>query len=89
VPTIDESGVAGFEASTYTGIMLPAATPKDIVGKVYEALSSWLDRPAARESFARLGADVIRSTPEETVRRIRDDIAKWKKVSQATGIKIE
>jgi tripartite-type tricarboxylate transporter receptor subunit TctC len=89
VPTIDESGVAGFEASTYTGIMLPAATPRDIVVKVYEALSSWLDRPAARESFARLGADVIRSTPEETVRRIRDDIAKWKKVSQATGIKIE
>ncbi len=89
VPTIDESGVRGFEASTYTGIMLPAATPKDVVMKVYDALTHWLDQPATRESFARLGAELIKSTPEETVRRIRDDIAKWTKVRKATNITLE
>lgn len=89
VPTIDESGVRGFEASSYTGIMLPSATPKDIVMKIYEALTNWLDQPAARESFARLGADVIKTTPEEAARRIRDDVAKWTKVREATGISLK
>ncbi len=89
VPTLDESGVRGFEASSYTGIMLPSATPKDIVMKIYEALTDWLDQPAARESFARLGADVIKTTPEEAARRIRDDVAKWTKVREATGISLK
>ena len=89
VPTIDESGVRGFEASSYTGIMLPSATPKDIVMKIYEALTNWLDQPAARESFARLGAEVIKTTPEEAARRIRDDVAKWIKVREATGISLK
>ena len=89
VPTIDESGVRGFEASSYTGIMLPSATPKDIVTKIYEALTDWLDQPATRESFARLGAEVIKTTPEEAARRIRDDVAKWTKVREATGITLK
>lgn len=89
VPTIDESGVRGFEASTYTGIMLPAATPKDVVMKVYEALTRWLDQPATRESFARLGAELIKTTPEETVRRFKDDLDKWTKVRKATNITLE
>jgi len=89
VPTIDESGVRGFESSTYTGIMLPAATPRDVVMKVYEALTRWLDQPATRESFARLGAELIKTTPEETVRRVKDDLAKWTKVRKATNITLE
>jgi tripartite-type tricarboxylate transporter receptor subunit TctC len=89
VPTIDEFGVRGFEASPYTGIMLPAATPRDVVMKVYDALTRWLDQPTTRESFARLGADVIKSTPEEAVRRIKDDLAKWTKVRTATNITLE
>jgi tripartite-type tricarboxylate transporter receptor subunit TctC len=89
VPTIDESGVRGFEASTYTGIMLPAATPKDVVMKIYEALTNWLDQPATHESFARLGSDVIKTTPEEALRRIKDDVAKWTKVRKATNITLE
>ncbi len=89
VPTIDESGVRGFEASSYTGIMLPSATPKDIVMKIYGALTDWLDQPATRESFARLGAEVIKTTPEAAARRIRDDVAKWIKVREATGISLK
>ena len=89
VPTIDESGVRGFEASSYTGIMLPSATPKDIVMKIYAALTDWLVQPATRESFARLGAEVIKTTPEEAARRIRDDVAKWTKVREATGISLQ
>ena len=89
VPTMDEAGVRGFEASTYTGIFLPSATPKDIVNRVYAALLKVLDQPATRDAFNRLGAEVIKSTPEELTRRMAGDLAKWKKVQQQTGIKLD
>ncbi len=89
VPTMEESGVRGFEASTYTGVFLPSATPRDIVNRVYAALLKVLDQPATRDAFNRLGAEVIKSTPEELTRRLGSDLAKWKKVQQQTGIKLD
>jgi len=89
VPTMEEAGVRGFEASTYTGVFLPSATPRDIVNRVYTALLKVLDQPATRDAFNRLGAEVIKSTPEEVTRRITGDLAKWKKVQQQTGIRID
>ena len=89
VPTMIESGVNDFEAATITGIFLPSATPKEIVSRVYTALVKVLDQPATRDAFARLGAEVIKSTPEELGRRVRDDFARWKRVQQRTGIRID
>ncbi len=89
VPTMAESGVRDFEAATYTGIFLPSAAPKDIVQRVYGALSKVLDMPATRDAFNRLGAEVIKSTPEELTTRLRNDLARWKKVQQQTGIKLD
>lgn len=89
VPTMEEAGVRGFEASTYTGVFLPSATPKDIVNRVYTALLKVLDQPATRDAFNRLGAEVIKSTPEELTKRLAIDLAKWKKVQQQTGIKLD
>ena len=89
VPTMDESGVRGFEASTYTGIFLPSTTPKDIVNRVYTALLKVLDQQSTRDAFTRLGADVIKSTPDELTKRMIADLAKWKKVQQQTGIKLD
>lgn len=89
VPTIDESGIRGFESSTYTGIALPAATPKDIVLKLQDAVLKVLDLPATRENFARLGAELAKSTPEEFARRLREDYAKWTRIRKETGIKLE
>ena len=89
VPTMEEAGVRGFEASTYTGVFLPSATPKDIVNRVYTALLKVLDQPATRDAFSRLGAEVIKSTPEELTIRLAIDLAKWKKVQQQTGIKLD
>ena len=89
VPTMEESGVHGFEASTYTGVFLPAATSKDIVNRVYAALLKVLDQQNTRDAFTRLGAEVIKSTPEELTKRMVADLAKWKKVQQQTGIKLD
>jgi tripartite-type tricarboxylate transporter receptor subunit TctC len=89
VPTMAQSGVPGFEASAYAAILLPAATPKDIVNRVYTALLKVLDQPATRDAFNRMGAEVIKSTPEELSALIAGDLAKWKKVQQQTGIKLD
>lgn len=89
VPTMEEAGVRGFEAITYTGVFLPAATPKEIVNRVYTALLKVLDQAATREAFHRLGAEVIKSTPEDISKLIARDFAKWKKVHQQTGIRLD
>jgi len=89
VVTMQEAGVRNFEAETYTGIFLPSAAPKDIVQRVYGALLKVLDQTTTRDAFNRLGAEVVKSTPEELATRLRTDLAKWKKVQQQTGIKLD
>jgi tripartite-type tricarboxylate transporter receptor subunit TctC len=89
VPTVDESGLKGFDASTSTGILLPVATPRDIVTKVHTSLIKVLRLPATRESFARIGADTLESSPEEFTRFLREEIAKWSKVVHDAGVKLE
>ena len=89
LPTIAESGIPGFDASTWTGIILPAATPRDTVMKVHAALIKTLHAKATRDNFARLGAETLESTPEEFARFVRDDLAKWTKVVREAGIKLE
>ena len=89
VLTMQEAGVRNFEAETYTGVFLPSAAPKDIVQRVYTALLKVLDQQSTRDAFNRLGAEVIKSTPEELTRRLSADLARWKKVQQQTGIKLD
>ncbi len=89
LPTIAESGIPGFDASTWTAILLPAATPQDIVLKVHAALIKTLRAKATRDSFARLGAETLDSTPEEATRFMKEDLAKWTRVVREAGIKLE
>jgi tripartite-type tricarboxylate transporter receptor subunit TctC len=89
VPTMDESGLKGFEASTTTGVVLPARTPQDIVKRVHAAVIKTLRLPATREGFVRLGADVIESTPEELEKLLRSENVKWAKVIRDGNVKIE
>jgi tripartite-type tricarboxylate transporter receptor subunit TctC len=89
VPTVDESGYKGFEASTTTGIMLPVATPPDVVSRVYAAVVRTVRLPATKEAFARIGADTLESTPEEFTRTLRAEIAKWSQVIRDANIKLE
>ena len=89
LPTIAESGIPGFDSSTWTGIIMPVATPPDVVMKVHAALIKTLRIKATRDAFARLGAETLESTPEEFARFVRDDLAKWSKVVRDAHIKLE
>ncbi len=89
LPTIDESGVPGFESTTSTAIALPAATPKEIVQKVRDALLVVLDQPRVRQVFEKSGGQLYKSTPDEYVRRLQEEYARWVKIRKETGIRLE
>jgi len=89
VPTLAESGVPGFDASTVTGVLAPAKTPRDVVQKLNAALNQVLAQAAVKERFATLGAEVQPSTPDELGAWIREDLAVWMKVVKQAGIKLE
>lgn len=89
LPTLHESGIPGFEASTVTGVLAPAATPPEILGRLNAVLVKVLADPALRQRFSSLGAEVRPSSREELAKFIREDLAKWTKVVQQAGIKPE
>jgi len=89
VPTIDESGLRGYDYSTWTTIAIPAATPKEAVQKLREAVDAVLAQPRTREAFEKLGAEVVPNSAEEFTRRLQQDYARWMRVRKETGIKID
>jgi tripartite-type tricarboxylate transporter receptor subunit TctC len=89
VPTLDQTGMPGFDASTVIGMFVPVATSPDIVQRLNAALLKALAVPALKERFTSQGAEARPSTPDELGKFVREDLAKWKKVVQQTGIKIE
>ncbi len=89
VPTIDESGVKGYDYSTWTTLAMPAATPKEVVQKLRDAVDAVIAQPRTREAFEKLGAEVVKNSPEEFTRRLKDDYARWSRIRKETGIKIE
>ena len=89
VPTVAESGVPGYEASSWFAFLAPVATPKPIVMRLNaEALRS-LQRPDVRETLARVGMDPAGSTPGEADAYLRAEIAKWTGVVKESGIKAQ
>ena len=89
LPTASESGLPGFEISTWYGILAPAATPKDVIVKLNDALVQLVKTPATQKRLAELGLDPATNTPEEFVALIRADTVKWTKVIKAAAVKAE
>ena len=87
IPTMDEAGVPGYEASIWNGILAPAGTPKAIVNRLHETIVQILKSPQAQERYANVGAEIRYNSPEEFAVLIRAEMAKWAKVIKAAGIK--
>jgi tripartite-type tricarboxylate transporter receptor subunit TctC len=88
VPTIAESAIPGFEASTWWGILAPAKTPDAIVRRVNAELATGLTQPAIQERIAALGADLVGGPPERLADHLRNEIPKWRKVVRAANIRL-
>jgi tripartite-type tricarboxylate transporter receptor subunit TctC len=89
VPTIDESGVRGYDYSTWTTLAIPAAAPRETVQKLRDAVNAVIAQPRVREAFEKLGAEVAANSPEEFTRRLKDDYARWVRIRKETGIRFD
>ena len=89
VPTIAESGYPGYEALVWFGLFAPAATPPDVVRRVQEETARALATPAMRDLLASQGLVTVASPPAAVGKRVAGEIAKWRKVIETAGIKLE
>jgi tripartite-type tricarboxylate transporter receptor subunit TctC len=89
IPTVAESGLRGYDVTTWYGLMVPAGTPKEIVARLHGAGVKALAHPAVKERFATTDLEPNSSTPDEFGVYIRREIAKWAKVIKASGIEAE
>jgi len=89
VPTVDESGLKGFETIAWNGLLAPAGLPREIVDKLHAAVVKIAQEPNLKEKAELLGNEVVASTPEEFAARIRADVAKWRALVDATGLRLD
>ncbi|MBL8384022.1 MAG: tripartite tricarboxylate transporter substrate binding protein [Burkholderiales bacterium] len=89
VPTLAESGVAGYETLAWFGLLAPARTPPETVTLLHRELQKALARPEVRDTVVRLGAEASGIGPAEFLSFIKSEIAKYGKVIRDAGIKVE
>ena len=87
VPTVQEIGVEGYDVNAWIGMVVPAATPRDIVQKLNREIASILRLSEIRERLQNDGSAVVAGTPEEFGAHIRSELARWEKVIRTAGIK--
>ncbi|NBS46541.1 MAG: tripartite tricarboxylate transporter substrate binding protein [Betaproteobacteria bacterium] len=89
VPTLNESGLRGFEVGAWQGLMVPARTPVDIVNRLNTEVMKALASADVRARLAAQGASPLGSTPAEYASYLRDELQRWDRVVKATGATLE
>ena len=89
VPTIAEAGVPGYEYTTWYGIFGPRGMQKQVVGTVNSAVAKALASPDVHQRLMSQGAEPSPSSPEELLRYMREESARWSKIIKAANIKAE
>ena len=86
VPTIAEAGVPGYESLSWSGIAVPAGTPKEVIARLNREINAVLAQPDMREKFAQAGAETIGGSPEQFAQHIRGEREKWTRLIRERGI---
>ena len=86
VPTVDESGVKGFEVVTWNGVFAPARTPPEVIELLNREIRAVLQDPELKQRFLDLGLEPLSSTPQELGARMSSEINKWARVINDAGI---
>jgi tripartite-type tricarboxylate transporter receptor subunit TctC len=89
LPTIAESGLAGYDANTWGGILAPAGTPKDVIAKLNAEINEALATDEVRAKLFAGGIDIQGGTPERFADYIKAEVVKWAKVTKDAGIEPE
>jgi tripartite-type tricarboxylate transporter receptor subunit TctC len=89
LPTLNESGVPGYDRSSWVGMLAPAAVPKDIVARLNAALGKVVGTAEMKDAFARQGLEPQAGSPEQFAAFISTQLAQNAKLIQAIGLKPE
>ena len=89
LPTVAESGLPGYEATAWFGVLAPAATPPQIIARLNAAIVKIAHAREMQDRLMAEGADAVGNTPEQFAQIIRNDIAKWAKVVKASGARAD
>jgi tripartite-type tricarboxylate transporter receptor subunit TctC len=89
LPTISESGLAGYEAGTWYGLLVPAAAPKEVVTRLHGESVKLLKQSDVKDRLDAAGFELIGNTPEQFATFIRSEIEKWARVVKASGARAE
>jgi tripartite-type tricarboxylate transporter receptor subunit TctC len=89
IPTLAESGVPGYEVTSWYGLVVPAGTPHDIVARLNSVAAAALGNPEVKKRFATTDLEPAGSTPAQFGALIRSEVAKWAKVIRESGMRVE
>lgn len=89
LPTVAESGVPGFDVTTWHGWLAPAGTPPAILNRIHAEMVKFLRVPALAEKLALDGGEAVGSSPDEYRRFLADEIARWRRLAKSTGLKFD
>lgn len=89
VPTVAESGVPGFEASSWFGLVAPAGTPREVIARLHAALVKGISEKETAQRLSSQGMDPVLNTPEQFAERIRSDLPRWGNLIRSSGIKAD
>ena len=89
VPTLEELGVKGYEASTFTGIFAPAGTPQPVLSRLNAALAKALAKDTVRERYHGMGVEIMDMSQAEFAAYVRGDFDKWRRVAREGNIVVE
>ncbi len=89
LPTMDEAGLKGFEASTWHGLVAPTGTPPQVIATLHEAAIKALHDRGVEASLAKLGVDIVGNTPKEFEAYIKSEIPKWTAIVKASGATLD
>ena len=89
LPTLNESGVPGYEAVQWFGIAAPAGTPREVIQRLNTEIRAVLAMPDVQKRFVELGFDVVGDTPDEFAKFLASENAKWKRIAEIAGTKLD
>ena len=89
LPTISESGVPGYEFTSWNGVHVTAGTPSSVITKIHGELVRVVALPDVKERMFNLGMEVVGSSPEQLAALVASDIAKWGKVIKDSGVRVD
>jgi len=89
LPTVSESGLKGYEAGTWYGLLVPVATPKDAITRLHAESMKVIATPEVKQRLDTAGFETIGSTPAEFGSYIRSEVEKWTKVVRTAGVRVD